>query len=136
MASARFPDEVLRQLADEPVIWLATVRQDGQPQVVPVWFLWDGERILIYSLPNSQKVRNIRHNPRVSLHFNSDPWAEHVTRFDGRAEIVPDAPPADRVPAYLQKYREGIAELDMTPEQFAAEYRTLIRVHVDRLVHW
>lgn len=136
MASARFPDEVLRQLADEPVIWLATVRQDGQPQVVPVWFLWDGERILIYSLPNSQKVRNIRHNPRVSLHFNSDPWAEHVTRFDGRAEIVSDAPPADRVPAYLQKYREGIAELDMTPEQFAAEYRTLIRVHVDRLVHW
>ncbi|MCX7624304.1 MAG: TIGR03667 family PPOX class F420-dependent oxidoreductase [Thermomicrobium sp.] len=134
--TGRFPTEVLRQLTDEAIVWLATVRRDGQPQVVPVWFLWDGQHVLVYSLPRSQKVRNIAQNPRVSLHFNSDPWAEHVTRFDGRATIVPDAPPATDNPAYLAKYRDGIADLDMTPEQFAREYRTLIRIELDRLIHW
>jgi len=136
MTAQQFTREVLRQLREEPVIWLATVRRDGQPQVVPVWFLWDGQDILIYSLPQSQKVRNITHNPRVSLHFNSDPWAEHVTRLDGWAEIVPDAPPAHENAAYLEKYREGIADLGLTAEQFASEYRTLIRVHPERLIHW
>ena len=31
---------------------MTTVRSDGQPQTVPVWFLWDDEGFLIYSQPN------------------------------------------------------------------------------------
>ncbi len=136
MTRLTLPAAVQRRLEQDPVVWLATVRRDGQPQVVPVWFLWDGAHVLVYSLPHSQKVRNLATNRRVCLHLASDPWAEHFTRFDGWAEVVPDAPPADQVPAYLAKYREGIAELGMTPERFAQEYRTLIRVHLERLVHW
>ncbi|MDW7982498.1 MAG: TIGR03667 family PPOX class F420-dependent oxidoreductase [Thermomicrobium sp.] len=131
-----YPAVVQRQLEEEPIVWLATVRKDGQPQVVPVWFLWDGRHVLVYSLPQSQKVRNIRHNPRVSLHFNSDRWANHVTRFDGVGELVPDAPPVTALPAYLRKYAEAIGELGMTVSEFATEYRALIRIHLERLVHW
>jgi PPOX class probable F420-dependent enzyme len=54
------------RLAREVVIWLTTVRSDGQPQTSPVWFVWDGQSFLIYSIPRSQKVPNIRGNPRVS----------------------------------------------------------------------
>jgi PPOX class probable F420-dependent enzyme len=131
-----YPPAVLQQLRNESIIWLATVRPDGQPQVVPVWFLWDDGAVLIYSRPRSQKVRNIRHNPRVSLHFNSDTWAEHVTRFDGRAELVSDAALANERPAYLAKYRDGISRIGMTPETFAREYSLLIRVYPEHLVHW
>ncbi len=132
----RLPPAVIRQLTDEPIIWLATVRADGQPQVVPVWFLWDGEFLLVYSLPDSQKVRNIRVNPRVSVHFNSDRWAEHVTRLDGLAELDDTAPLASEIPAYMAKYGQAITRLGYTPERFANEYRTLIRVRPLRLVHW
>jgi len=133
---AHYPPSVLRQLTEEPVIWLATVRADGQPQVVPVWFLWDGQHIVIYSLPNSQKVRNIRQNPRVSLHFNSDPWANQVTRLDGVAALVDNPPPVTSVAEYLAKYQDGIARIGMTPGSFAAAYSTLIRVRPTHLVHW
>ena len=27
-----------RRLRDEEIVWLTTVRRDGQPQSVPVWF--------------------------------------------------------------------------------------------------
>jgi Pyridoxamine 5'-phosphate oxidase len=41
--------------------WLTTVRPDGQPVSVPVWFLMreDGT-ILLYSQPGTQKLRNIQ----------------------------------------------------------------------------
>ena len=31
-----------RRLREEAISWLTMVRADGQPQSVPVWFLWDG----------------------------------------------------------------------------------------------
>ena len=40
-----------RRLREEEIAWLTTVRADGQPQSVPVWFLWDGDAFLIYSQP-------------------------------------------------------------------------------------
>jgi hypothetical protein len=39
-----------RRLREEQIIWMTTVRSDGQPQSVPVWFFWDGEKFLVYSL--------------------------------------------------------------------------------------
>jgi PPOX class probable F420-dependent enzyme len=54
-----------RRLREEEVAWLTTVRSDGQPQSVPIWFLWDGETCLIYSQPGRQKLKNITRIPRA-----------------------------------------------------------------------
>jgi hypothetical protein len=40
-----------RRLCSEPIIWLSSTRFDGRPDLAPVWFLWDGQAILIFSLP-------------------------------------------------------------------------------------
>ncbi len=47
--------------------WLTTVGSEGRPYTVPVWFLWDGQTILIFSQPHKQKVRNLRKNAHVTL---------------------------------------------------------------------
>ena len=60
-----------RRLHEEKIAWLTTVRADGQPQSVPVWFLWNDETFSIYSQPDRQKLRNISRNPRVDLNLNS-----------------------------------------------------------------
>ncbi len=60
------------RLRGEEIAWLTTVRPDGQPQSVPVWFLWDGEGFLIYSRPGARKLRNIEANPKVNLNLNSN----------------------------------------------------------------
>ena len=36
-----------RRLHEEEIAWLTPVRRGGQPQSVPVWFLWDGQTSLI-----------------------------------------------------------------------------------------
>ena len=60
-----------RRLREEEMIWLTTVRSDGQPQSVPVWFLRDGETFLIYSQPGRQKLKKIGRNARVGLHLTT-----------------------------------------------------------------
>lgn len=46
---------------------LATVRQDGRPHVVPIWFDLDGETIVFMTGETTVKGRNMQHNPRVTL---------------------------------------------------------------------
>src|SRR5215216_4416920 len=89
----------------EQIAWMTTVRSDGQPQTVPVWFLWDDEGFLIYSQPNRQKLRNIARNPRVGLNLNSNDRGGDVVRLEGTAKIVEDAPPASEVEPYSTFHR-------------------------------
>lgn len=124
--------QVERCLRQETLVWLATSGPGGRPLPTLVWFTWDGEAVLIYSRPKTRKLRNIARNPRVSLHFQSDPRGDHVSIADGVAEIVGDAPPANEVPAYLERYADGIERLGMTPEEFGRTYSVAIRVEIVR----
>jgi PPOX class probable F420-dependent enzyme len=126
--STEISSQLKVRLRDEKVAWLTTVRADGVPQPTPVWFLWQETTFLIYSKPDARKVRNIRRNPNVAINFNTDEWGSRVVVFRGRATVEEGAPLADRVPAYLVKYRQGIADLEMTPESMAREYSVAIRV--------
>ena len=126
--SSDFGQRAARRLADEQVVWLVTVDSNGSPQPVPVWFLWDGQAALIYSQPNQAKLKNIERSGRASLNFNSDFHGGAVVVLTGTAEIVPSTPPADHISAYIEKYADGIASINMTPESFAASYSVPIRV--------
>jgi PPOX class probable F420-dependent enzyme len=126
------PPKISRQLAQrlrrELVIWLTTVRPDGMPQPTPVWFLWDGDIFLVYSQPSARKLCNIAHDSKVALNLNSDEWGSQVVVIAGEASLDQAAPPANRNPGYMKKYREGIAQIEMTPESMASEYSVAIRV--------
>ena len=101
--------------------WLTTVRPDGQPVTVPVWFvLRDDETILLYSRPEKEKLRNIAANPKVSFALDVTDIGRNIVRLEGTARRAHDQPPASEHPAYLAKYTERIAALFGTPEQFAA----------------
>jgi PPOX class probable F420-dependent enzyme len=112
-----------RHLRSDAVVWLTTVAPSGAPSPNPVWFLWDGGiTVQIHSLPEAARVRHLRTNPRVALHFDSDENGEHIVVLSGRAELRPDDPAADTVPAYLAKYRDHILRIGHTPASFAAQY--------------
>jgi PPOX class probable F420-dependent enzyme len=46
---------------------LATVDPNQRPQVNPVWFLWDGEHLLLSIKPATAKFRNLRANRGAAL---------------------------------------------------------------------
>jgi PPOX class probable F420-dependent enzyme len=132
-----FGHVVEQHLKNEYVIWLTTVDSRLTPQPRPVWFIWENNSILIFSQSNAYKVRHIGKQPRVSLHFNTDETGDrHVIVMTGEAFVDLSSQPAMEVPAYLGKYRTGIADLNMTPESFSAEYSTPIRISPSDLRGW
>ena len=131
--STPYGARVARRLHDEQVIWLTTVGHSGTPQPNPVWFLWDGDSFLIYTQPASSKVHNLRHNPRVALHFDSGEDGEDVMVFTGIAVLDESAPLAHQNIAYLEKYRSGIADIQMTPESMGESYNVAIRIRPDKV---
>jgi PPOX class probable F420-dependent enzyme len=125
--STEFGQRVARRLAEEKVVWLTTVDSSGTPQPNPVWFLWDGQSIVIYSQPNQPKIRNIARSSHVSINFNSDFHGGDVVIIAGTAQVDAAIPPADQIPAYVEKYADGMASINLTPESFAAIYSAPIR---------
>lgn len=126
--SAEIKPELLERINNAYFTWFTTVRADGMPQPTPVWFIRDGEDFIIYSMPNAQKVKNIRQNPKVALNFGEDHEGEVYVVVMGEAAIVTDVPPVHQNPPYVAKYASGIQRLGWTPEQMAGMFSTVIRV--------
>jgi PPOX class probable F420-dependent enzyme len=131
--STEFGARVARRLSEERVIWLTTVRADQTPQPSLVWFVWDAGTLLIYSKPNTPKLRNIEQNPTVALNFDSDGRGGNLAIFTGTAIIDRQAPSLDQVAAYVEKYTPNIAGMNLTPASFGQVYSVPIRVTPARL---
>jgi PPOX class probable F420-dependent enzyme len=65
--------QAARHLIESGVlIHLVTVNTDGSPQISCVWAGLDGDDLLVASLDDRQKLRNVRRNPRVALSLQAD----------------------------------------------------------------
>lgn len=128
-----FGARAARRLRTEHVAWLTTVSPTGAPAPVPVWFLWDGaESVLIYSRPDTPKLRNIEHNHRVTLNLDGNGRGGDIVVCQGRAGMSDD-PSAHEVPEYVEKYAAFIERNGWTPASFAADYSVPVRITITRL---
>lgn len=73
------------RLGRETEIWLATVRHDGRPHLVPLWFVWLDEKIYICTGSDTQKFVNLRGNQNVAL---SLPDPMNVVIIEGEAHVA------------------------------------------------
>ena len=115
---------------------LTTLRRDGMPIELPVWFVVDDRSIALMTPAGTKKIARIRHDPRASFLVESgEQYAElrgvHLT---GRVKAVEDAlatsrieaaveakyaafrPPADSLPAAAQAYYAKQVFLRFVPE--------------------
>ena len=123
---------VERRLHKDIVIWLATSGVEGRPHAVPVWFWWDGDSFLVYSVPG-QKVKDIEASPSVQLHLNTGSEGEDVVRIDGDAKRLRRQPPAYKVPDYIRKYRALVKSYGWTPESFSRQYHVALRIRPTKI---
>ena len=127
-----------KHLQSEYFIWLTTVDSTGTPQPRPVWFIWENDTVLIFSQPKAYKIKHIQHNPNVSLHFNTEDEKadKRLIILTGTAKIDKNCPPANKLRAYIRKYKSGIIALNSTPLQFSQEYSVAIRITLTNLRGW
>jgi PPOX class probable F420-dependent enzyme len=63
----KIPKELRELIEAGTPAHLVTLNPDGSPQVTLVWIGLDGDDIVTAHLPENQKVKNIRRNPRVAI---------------------------------------------------------------------
>ncbi|HLZ20978.1 MAG TPA: TIGR03667 family PPOX class F420-dependent oxidoreductase [Ktedonobacterales bacterium] len=128
-----FGERVARRLRDEHVIWLTTIGADGTPQPNPVWFLWDGDSMLVYNKTGAKRLANIQRDPHVSLNFESGADGNDVIILSGEARLSPDEIAPEKNTAYVAKYHDSIEGSFQTPEKFASLYHIPLRVTIEKV---
>lgn len=125
-----------RLLHTEPVIWLSSVRPDGRPHLVPIWFSWDGRDILVASKPDAQKIGNLRANPTVMLALGEAEDDFDVGLLEGRAELLDEPASVVLPPGHLSKYVARMAAIGLSRDEFLATYSQVIRIRPTRFLPW
>jgi hypothetical protein len=73
-------DQAIRTFLQQRLIArVTTIGEDGYPHTVPVWFMLDGDDIVIATGAGTRKLRHIRANPKGSISIGGDPLDEHRT---------------------------------------------------------
>jgi Pyridoxamine 5'-phosphate oxidase len=66
---------------------LAYTWPDGTPRVVPIWFHWTGEEVVVASPADAPKVPAIQTNPHVAITIDAEPWPHKVLLLRGPAQV-------------------------------------------------
>jgi PPOX class probable F420-dependent enzyme len=119
------------RLRDNVIVWLSSVRPDGRPHLVPVWFLWDGDTVLIFSMPD-QKIRNLRQNPQVVLALDGTDGGEDIVEIEGEATLLASGELSPTLPDYATKYAAQLQEMGWTAEAMGSRYTEAIRIRPAR----
>jgi nitroimidazol reductase NimA-like FMN-containing flavoprotein (pyridoxamine 5'-phosphate oxidase superfamily) len=114
----------------------------GQPHVVPVWFLWDGETLWISAFTSTLKVKILRNNPRAAVLIEPDaahPNPLQAVLLQGKAEII--AEPRD----FVSRQAIAIYSLYMGEEGAQAEEpqswaydpeNIILSIRPDKIISW
>jgi PPOX class probable F420-dependent enzyme len=125
-----------RLLSTESTVWLSTVRPDGTPHIVPIWFSWDGELLFIASKPGAVKVRNLRDKPQLMVALGEPDEDFDVGLLEAIAEL-PDATTSELLPAgHLEKYAAQLAELGLSADEYCETYSQPILIRPTKFLPW
>jgi PPOX class probable F420-dependent enzyme len=126
-------DEARAVIREQHRAVLATMRDDGTPQMSPVLVAVDDEgRALVSTREPALKVRNLRRDPRLWLCVLADGFFGRWVQVEGRAEIVslPDA--MDGLVDYYRRLSGEHDNWDDYREAMRRERRVLLRVTLTR----
>jgi PPOX class probable F420-dependent enzyme len=105
--SALADARIQRFLDTKEIVVLATVQPDGAPLAMAMWFLHDPTALTMISQAGLPKVRNLRHDPRVSVVAEAGGGSADIrgVAVQGRAEFLDDGPERRAlVDRFHQKY--------------------------------
>lgn len=114
---------------------LATVRPDGSPHVAPVWFQYRDGQVRMVVDTSAVKVRNIQHDPRVSLSVATQERPYLYVMIRGTAQLSKEGVP--EMTRVLAVRYQGEEEGNRYADRLLKEADSfVITVRPDKIVSW
>ena len=119
-----------RDLLDAQVATLATIGSDGRPHLSEMWFLADGDTVMLSLNTARQKMKNLRANPTATLLILDLANPYRYLEIRGDAEITPDDDYkfADQLGA---KYQSDLRDRDQP-----GDTRVVVTIRPTRVRSW
>lgn len=142
MAITLDPQETEAFLKDKKTLILTTLRKDGSPTSVPMWFVYQDGCVSMHSLKRGAKVHNVRRDPRVCLVVEGgERWAGlKAVVIQGRCAVLEDPAEVARFDAaYHQKYAGLTRPDEVLPQRVRDHYAgpwVVLKVTPERVRTW
>jgi PPOX class probable F420-dependent enzyme len=126
----------LAQTFPTPLGVIATLRQDGSPHIVPVWFRWGAGAVTIWTTEARAWVRNVLRDPRVAFSVQTfeEPYPAVVVRGTASVATANDAATVEEIRAITRRY---VAPAGV--ERYIASWpdlRTIVTIVPQHIVSW
>lgn len=128
-------DELVAFLNEAPVARLSSLNTDGTIHIAAVYFKYDNGDILIGTQDITRKVRNIKHNPNVTVLIDNQapPWKGVL--IYGDAELDYEDVIAKRA-AIFERYMPAENALKFATELASSYTPVVIRVKPRRVISY
>jgi PPOX class probable F420-dependent enzyme len=121
---------------------LTTLRRDGMPIALPVWFVVDDHSIALMTPAGTKKVARVRHDPRASFLVESGQRYTELrgVHLTGRVEIIEDTATTARIEAAVNDkyapFRPDVTRLPAAAQDYYAKQVFLRFVPNGKLLTW
>lgn len=126
----------LAQTFPTPLGVIASLRRDGSPHIVPVWFRWNADAVTIWTTETRVWVQNLLRDPRVAFSVQTfeEPYPAVMVRGTATIATADDAATAEEIRAITRRY---IVPQDV--EGYIARWpdlRTIVTIIPAHIVSW
>ncbi len=115
---------------------LATVRKDGSPHVVPVWYDLDGDSLVFTTGAETVKGRNMKRDPRVCIAVDDQTPPYSFVTIEGTAELSEDPGELYHWAVRIALRYMGEAEAESYGRRNSGEGEVLVRVTPSKIISY
>ena len=103
---------------------IATIGPNGEPQVSPVWFSWDGTNLLFSQTTTRQKYRNLQRDPHIAISLVDPTNPYNYLEIRGRVVSIEN----DVDNAFINSMAKKYMGQDVYPWASPTEQRVVVAV--------
>jgi PPOX class probable F420-dependent enzyme len=128
---AEIPTEATHLLEGQHFAHIATLKEDGSPQVSPVWIDHEGALITFNTAEGRLKTDNLKRDPRVAISIvNQENPYEHLL-IQGKVTDITSEGADENIDALAKRYM-GVDEY---PLRQPGEQRVIVKIEPEKVTH-
>ena len=127
-----FNDQMCAVLSEPVIVRFTTIQASGYPHTVPIWFMLDGDDLIMFTSRASRKTQNIMENNKANVAIGGDPVGSPSYFVEG--DVVIEDDPEHVITARITHHYEDLEKATEYLTSWEGEDFVILRLKPKRVV--